>query len=130
MALSGISGAEPQLLEVALARNLPLVPELIRASAASAKTPEALGRLVSALSAPQLSAADQSKYLTLVAQNVASRRQASACATLIEKASSQSAWRDAILKGQCLTSVILRRKIPNCRAATCLRNVNGLCSTK
>jgi glucose/arabinose dehydrogenase/mono/diheme cytochrome c family protein len=99
MAMSGVAGSELDILEFALARDLPLVPELIRASAASLKTPDAMGRLIAALTVPQLAPADQSKYLTLVAQNVASRRQAAACATLLDKTSAQSAWRDAVLKG-------------------------------
>jgi len=99
MAMSGISGTESEVLELALSRKLPIVPELIRASAATVKTPEAMGYLFAALTSPQIPAGDQSKYLTVVAQNVASRRQGSACATLLENSSGQDAWRGAVLKG-------------------------------
>lgn len=99
MALSGIAGSELEVLDLAMARRLPLVPEIIRASLTSVKTPETMKRLITALTAPQLPAAEQAKYLQLAAQNVATRRQGSACATLLDAATRQPAWREAVLKG-------------------------------
>jgi glucose/arabinose dehydrogenase/mono/diheme cytochrome c family protein len=99
MALSGLAGAETESLELALARHLPVVPELIRAALSSAKNPEATNRLLTALTAPQLSASDQVKFLNLAAQSLATRRQGKACIALLEKASPVAPWREAVLKG-------------------------------
>jgi glucose/arabinose dehydrogenase/mono/diheme cytochrome c family protein len=99
MAMSGLAGVEAEILELALARKLPLVPELIRASASAIKTPEAMNRLVATLTSPSVADKDRLGYLTQVAQSVASRRQGAACATLLEQAAKEKTWRDPVVKG-------------------------------
>jgi mono/diheme cytochrome c family protein len=99
MAMSGLAGVESQILEVALARKLSIVPELIRASAAAIKTPADLKNLVTTLTGPSIAEKERLTYLTQTAQSIASRRQAAACASLLEQASKEVAWRTPVLKG-------------------------------